>query len=82
VTGEAWAGVGVSGKAEVSLEKGRFKARFELGAALGIGFKIGFDVDINFGKIAEKAKEIISKPIEAAKNVVKSVGNFFKGLFG
>jgi hypothetical protein len=81
VTGEAWAGVGVSGKAEVSLEKGRFKARFELGAALGIGFKIGFDVDINFGKIADAVKNVVSKPIEVVKDVAKSVGNFFKKLF-
>jgi hypothetical protein len=81
VTGEAWAGIGVSGKAEIGLEKGRLKARFEVGAALGVGFKIGFDVDINFGKMAEKAKEIVSKPIETVKNVAKSVGNFFKKLF-
>ncbi len=81
VTGEAWAGIGVSGKAEASLENGRFKARFELGAALGVGFKIGFDVDINFGKIADTVKDIVSKPVEGLKNIGKSVGNFFKGLF-
>ncbi|SEM63221.1 hypothetical protein SAMN05444354_1206 [Stigmatella aurantiaca] len=81
VKAEAWAGVGVSGRAEVSLEKGRFKARFELGAALGVGFKIGFDVDINFGKIADAVKNVISKPVEVIKDIGKSVGNFFKKLF-
>jgi hypothetical protein len=79
---EAWAGVGVSLRAEASLEGGRFKARFDIGAALGIGFKLGFDVDINFGKIGEAVKNIVSAPVEAIKSVVKAVGNFFKGIFG
>lgn len=84
VTGraEAWAGVGVSARAEASWDNGRFKARVDFGAALGIGFKLGFDVDINFGKIADAVKSVIEKPVEVVKNVVKSVGNFFKGLFG
>ncbi|MCP3102181.1 hypothetical protein LZ198_25255 [Myxococcus sp. K15C18031901] len=84
VTGraEAWAGVGVSARAEASWDNGRFKARVDFGAALGVGFKLGFDVDINFKKIGEAVTSVIEKPIEAAKNVLKSVGNFFKGLFG
>ena len=76
---EAWAGVGVTAKASASLENGRFKAHFEIGAALGLGFKLGFGIDINFKKIGQAIKNVISKPIEIAKNIGKSVGNFFKG---
>ncbi|MBN1206135.1 MAG: hypothetical protein JXB05_14555 [Myxococcaceae bacterium] len=75
---EAWAGLGVSAKASAKLENGRFKARFELGAALGIGFKLGFNVDINFKKIGEGIKNILNKPVQIAKDVVKGVGDFFK----
>ncbi|WP_224248582.1 hypothetical protein [Hyalangium gracile] len=76
---EAWAGVGVSAKAHIGLENGRFKARFEIGAALGLGFKLGFGVDINFKKIGEAVKNIVKKPLELVKNVGKKVGDFFKG---
>jgi len=76
---EAWAGVGVSANASVKLENGRFKAKFELGAALGIGFKLGFNVDINFKKIGDAIKNVISKPIEFVKNIGSKVGSFFKG---
>jgi hypothetical protein len=76
---EAWAGVGVSAKASVSLEGGRFKARFELGAALGLGFKLGFGVDINFKKIGDAVKNIINKPIQMVKDIGAKVGSFFKG---
>jgi hypothetical protein len=76
---EAWAGVGVSANASVKLENGRFKARFELGAALGIGFKLGFNVDINFKKIGDAIKNVISKTIEVVKDIGKKVGSFFKG---
>jgi hypothetical protein len=72
------AGLGVTANASVKLEGGRFKARFELGAALGIGFKFGFNVDINFKKIFDGVKNILNKPVEIAKNVVKGVGDFFK----
>jgi hypothetical protein len=75
---EAWAGVGVTAKASVSLEGGRFTARFELGAALGLGFKLGFGVDINFKKIGDAIKNIVTKPLEIAKNIGKKVGEFFK----
>ncbi|WP_224363775.1 hypothetical protein [Hyalangium versicolor] len=77
-TAEAWAGIGVTAKAHVGLENGRFSARFELGAALGLGFKLGFGVDINFKKIGEGIKNIFKKPVEIVKNVGEKVGNFFK----
>lgn len=76
---EAWAGVGVSAKASVSLEGGRFKARFELGAALGLGFKLGFGVDINFKKIGDAIKNVVTKPLQLVKDIGSKVGSFFKG---
>jgi len=81
VTGkaEAWAGLGVSAHASAKLENGRFKARFEIGAALGIGFKLGFGVDINFKKIGEAIKNVVTKPLEAVKEVGKKVGEFVSG---
>jgi hypothetical protein len=76
---EAWAGLGVSANASVKLENGRFKARFEIGAALGLGFKLGFGVDINFKKIGEAVKNIITKPFEAVKDIGKKVTDFVSG---
>jgi hypothetical protein len=76
---EAWAGVGVSAKAHVGLENGKFSARFEIGAALGLGFKLGFGFEVNFKKIGEGIKNILKKPLDIAKNVGKKVGDFFKG---
>lgn len=76
---EAWAGVGVSAHASAKLENGRFQARFELGAALGLGFKLGFGVDINFKKIGEAIKNVVTKPFEAVKDIGKKVSSFVSG---
>lgn len=76
---EAWAGVGATAKASVGLEDGHFKAKFELGAALGIGFKLSFGVDINFKKIGDAIKSVVTKPLELVKNIGSKVGDFFKG---
>ncbi len=76
---EAWAGVGATAKASVGLENGRFKAHFELGAALGIGFKLSFGVDINFKKIGDALKNIVTKPLQVVKDIGSKVGSFFKG---
>jgi hypothetical protein len=76
---EAWAGVGATAKASIGLDGGHFKAKFELGAALGLGFKLSFGIDINFKKIGDAIKNIVSKPLDLVKNIGSKVGSFFKG---
>lgn len=77
---EVWAGVGAQFKANVGYKNGKFQARVDIGAALGIGFKLGFNINIDVKGIVDKAKSILSKPVEAIKSVGKSIGNAIKKL--
>lgn len=77
---EAWAGIGAQFKADIGYKNGKFQARVDIGAALGIGFKLGFNVNIDVKGIVDKAKEVLSKPIEVVKDIGKSIGNAIKKL--
>jgi hypothetical protein len=77
---EAWAGVGAAFNVEAGFKNGRLKAKVDIGAALGVGFKLGFNVDIDVKGIKNAVTSVVKAPVEAVKNVAKSIGNGLKKL--
>jgi len=77
---EAWAGVGATFKLDAGFQKGKFKFKLDIGAALGIGFKLGINFSIDFKKIGDVAKKVLSAPLNAIKSVASAAKSFIKKL--
>ncbi|MFE9441490.1 putative T7SS-secreted protein [Streptomyces sp. NPDC006602] len=72
VTGEAWAGAGISAGADVGLKDGKITIGGEYGIGLGLGAKASMDITIDPAKVVDSAGDAADAVGDAWDNTVGS----------